>query len=271
MSTIAEVSQREVWYESAGTRLYALEVGQLDSPRPIVFMHGGLADHRAAMLYVGPLLAAHRVIIPDLRGAGRSVYAGALSWQQLADDLSALLTHLGIERAAIGGSSMGSGVALRFALSHPQRTLGLLLTAPVFAGSELGLSPAQAEAMRAMGEAGQLALERGVEALIPLYGRLPVVVRDRAVDMLRSFDAASVATTTRLLASGNQPFGSSGELAGLDVPALIIPGTDAEHPVAVAELYQQHIKRSQLADAAAPDLPIAIADFCSALPWPTRT
>ena len=271
MSTLADMPQREVWFESAGTRLFALEVGQLDSPRPIVFMHGGLADHRAAMLYVGPLLAAHRVILPDLRGAGRSVYADALTWQQLADDISALLAHLAIERAAIGGSSMGSGVALRFALSHPQRTLGLLLTAPVFAGAERGLSPAQAEAMRGMGEAGQVALERGVEALVPLYSRLPVVVRDRAVDMLLSFDAASVATTTRLLASGSQPFDSTDELAQLDAPALVVPGTDAEHPIEVAELYQQHIKRSQLADPAAPDLSTTITTFCAALPWPSCT
>ena len=268
MSTFAEMPQREVWFESAGTRLYALEVGQLDSPRPIVFMHGGLADHRAAMLYVGPLLAAHRVIVPDLRGAGRSVYAGALSWQQLADDLGALLAHLGIKRAAFGGSSMGSGAALRFALSHPERTLGLLLTAPVFSGTDRGLSPAQAEAMRGMGEAGQLALERGVEALIPLYDKLPVVVRDRAIEMLKSFDAASVATTTRLLASGKQPFDSATELSKLTVPALIIPGTDPEHPVEVAELYKQHIEHAQLADPTNPGLPNIIANFCASLPWP---
>jgi 3-oxoadipate enol-lactonase len=268
MEEEAMSTQREVWFENAGTRLYALEVGQLDSARAIVFMHGGLADHRAAMLYVGPLLAAHRVILPDLRGAGRSVYAGELTWQQLADDVAALLVHLGIESAAVGGSSMGSGVALRFALSQPQRTLGLLLTAPVFAGAERGLSPAQAEAMRAMGEAGQLALERGVEALIPLYGRLPVVVRERAVEMLRSFDAASVATTTRLLASGSQPFHATDELAQLDMPALIVPGTDAEHPIEIAELYGRHIQRAQLADPADPNLPTIISSFCNTLPWP---
>jgi len=268
MSTFTATSEREVWFERAGTRLYALEVGQLDSTKPIVFMHGGLADHRAAMLYVGPLLAAHRVIVPDLRGAGRSVFAGALSWQQLADDLDALLAHLGIERAAIGGSSMGSGVALRFALSHPERTAGLLLTAPVFAGTDRGLSPAQAEAMRGMGEAGQIALERGVEALIPLYNRLPVVVRERAVEMLKSFDAASVATTTRLLASGKQPFDSAAELSKLTVPALVIAGTDAEHPVEVAELYKNHIQHAQLADPADADLPNIIASFCASLPWP---
>jgi pimeloyl-ACP methyl ester carboxylesterase len=270
MSTFDETPQREVWFESNGIRLYALEVGQLDSDRPIVFMHGGLADHRAAMLSVGPLLAAQRVILPDLRGAGRSVFAGELSWQQLASDLGALLSHLGIERAAIGGSSMGSGVALRFALSHPERTVGLLLTAPVYSGADRGLSAAQAEAMRAMGEAGQIALERGVEALIPLYGQLPVAIRDRAIEMLRSFDAASVATTTRLLASGAQPFSSASELDTLTTPALIIQGTDAEHPVEVAELYAQHIPEAQLANPTDPALPIIIASFAAGLPWSYR-
>jgi pimeloyl-ACP methyl ester carboxylesterase len=271
MSTFDEMPQREVWFERDGTRLYALEVGQLDHDHPIVFMHGGLADHRAAMLYVGPLLAAHRVILPDLRGAGRSVFAGELSWQQLAADLSALLAHLRIERAAIGGSSMGSGVALRFALSHPEHTLGLLLTAPVFSGADRGLSPAQATAMQALGEAGEIALVRGIEALIPLYGRLPIAVRERAIEMLLSFDAASVATTTRLLASGAQPFGSADELAAIDVPVLVTPGTDAEHPLEVAELYVQHITHAQLAYPTSPELPETLARFCAALPWRTSS
>lgn len=264
-----EMAQREVWFESDGTRLYTREVGQLDSDRALVFMHGGLADHRAALLSVGPLLAAQRVILPDLRGSGRSVFAGELSWQQLARDIARLLAHLRVEHAAIGGSSMGSGVALRFALDQPQHTLGLLLTAPVFAGADRGLSAAQAAAMRAMGQAGELALERGVEALIPLYGRLPVVVRERAIEMLRSFDRASVATTTRLLASGAQPFDSARELAAIDVPALIIAGTDPEHPQDVAELYAQHMKQAQLADPASPNLPNIMTSFCAGLPWPT--
>jgi pimeloyl-ACP methyl ester carboxylesterase len=235
-----------------------------------VFLHGGLADHRAAMLNVGPLLAAQRVFLPDLRGAGRSHFASELSWQMLADDLDAWLTQLALDRAAIGGSSMGSGVALRFALDHPERTLGLLLTAPVFRGAELGLSEAQTTAMRGMGEAGRIALERGVEALIPLYGRLPVVVRERAIEMLCSFDAASVASTTRLLASGAQPFHSVTELAALNMPALIIPGTDAEHPLDVAELYREHMPHAQLAHPADPELSSLIARFCSKLPWHTQ-
>ena len=162
---------------------------------------------------------------------------------------------------------MGSGVALRFALSHPERTLGLFLTAPVYAGTERGLSQAQAEAMRAMGEAGQVALERGVEALIPLYGRLPIAVRTRATEMLRSFDAASVATTTRLLASGQQPFDATTNLTTIQAPALIIPGTDPEHHTDVAQLYSQHLQQAQLEDPTNPNLPTTITTFAAALPW----
>lgn len=258
-------SQTEIWFESHGTRLHAIEMGDKHGD-PVVFLHGGLADHRAALLNASPLTAAYRVILPDLRGSGRSVYREELSWQALADDLLALLDHLGIESAAVGGSSMGSAVALRFALSHPERVLGLLLVSAVYPGSDRGLSQAQEAAMRAIGESGQTALEHGLDALIPLYGRLPEPIRERAVAMLRDFDAASLAATTRLLASNVQPFETITELAQISVPTLVVPGTDAEHPAEVAELYAQHLPHARLAQPG-PELAAALTSFCEALPW----
>jgi pimeloyl-ACP methyl ester carboxylesterase len=195
------------------------------------------------------------------------VYAGELSWQQLADDVSALLAHLGIERAAIGGSSMGSAVALRCALSRPQQVLGLILIAPVYPGQDRELTEAQSAAMQALGEAGALALERGVEALIPLYARLPAPIRERAITMLRGFDAASVATTTRLLASNAQPFSSVQELGALQIPTLIVPGTDPQHPAQVAELYARHLDHSRLTEPAGPELAASLVSFCAGLAW----
>lgn len=255
----------EIWFENRGTRLFAIEMGNKNA-HPVVFLHGGLADHRAALLNAAPLTAAYRVIMPDLRGSGRSVYREELSWQALADDLIALLDHLGIDAAAVGGSSMGSAVALRAALIHPQRVLGLLLVAPVFPGSDRGLSHAQDAAMRAIGESGQTALAHGVEALTPLYGRLPESIRERAIAMLRDFDAASLAATTRLLASEVQPFESISELAQITVPTLVVPGTDAEHPADVAELYAQHLPHARLAQPG-PELPADMTRFCAGLPW----
>jgi pimeloyl-ACP methyl ester carboxylesterase len=252
-------TEREVWFESAGTRLYAVEIGH---GTPLVFLHGGLADHRSTLFRLGALAASHRLVAPDLRGSGRSIHAAALSWDQLADDVGALLEHLGCERAVIGGASMGSAVALRFALRHPRRTLGLVLMSPVYPGRDRGLPEAATAAMRAMDVAGQRALQEGIEALRPLYQRLPEPIRSRAIEMTVSFDPASVAATTRFLASGAQPIESVQELASIDAPVLLVPGTDAEHPPEVADLYARHLRRAVVIDAASPDVLERITAYC---------
>jgi 3-oxoadipate enol-lactonase len=235
----------EIWYESAGARLFAVERGH--GP-PVVFFHGGLADHRASWFRLGALAATHRLVTPDVRGAGRSHHASALDWDLLADDVVALLEHLGLRRAVIGGFSAGSGVALRLALRHPERVRALLLVAPVFAGEAEALMQASRAAMQRMAEAGQRARTEGIAAILPLYEALPPEIRDAAVAMARGFDPASVAATTQLLASGAMPFARLPELAALAMPTLVVPGTDPEHPAAVAERYAQEIPGCVLAD-----------------------
>lgn len=235
-------------FESAGARLYAVERGRGE---PLVFMHGGLADHRAALFRVGSLAAAHRLIAPDVRGAGRSHHAGDLSWEQLADDLAALLDHLGLERAVVGGVSAGSGVALAFARRHPRRLRALLLVSPVYLGRERGLNDAQRAAMRRMGDLGQRTATEGIAAIYPLFAPLPPALRDIALQMAAGFDPASVAATTRFLASGAQPFTDLGDLATITAPALVVPGTDPEHPADVAGQYARALPRATLIDPGA--------------------
>lgn len=66
--------------------------------------------------------AGYRVITPDLRGFGESEAPdGPYTMSVFADDVAALLDHLGIERAVIGGMSMGGYVLLNFLERHPQR------------------------------------------------------------------------------------------------------------------------------------------------------
>jgi hypothetical protein len=84
--------------------------------------------------------------------------------------------------------------------------------------------------------------------------------------MARGFDAASVAETTRFLATSAQPLESANELAAVDAPALIVPGTDAEHPANVAYLYAGHLRRAELVDPTSPEvISERIAAFCAAL------
>jgi len=268
-SSSPDVERRPVWFESAGSRLFAIDKGL---GLPLLFFHGGLADHRASLFHVGRLAVAHRVVMPDLRGSGRSVHAGDLSWDLLADDAGALLDHLEIEGAVVGGVSAGSAVALRFALRHPRRALGLLLKSPVYPGGDRQLTEAQWAAFRTMEAVGRRAVEEGIEVLCPLYERLPEAIREAALEMMRGFDPASVAATTRFLASGAQPFATVSELSAIEVPALLVPGTDPEHPAEVCALYAAHLRRATIVDPASADLLGRIeAFFQQQSPLPSET
>ena len=213
---------------------FELFVHEEGAGRPIVLLHGGLANHRSVFLYAQSLVAHMRVVAPDLRGSGRSVYRGALSWAALADDVAAVARARGITRAVVGGASFGAAVATVVALRHPALVERLVVLAPAYDG--VALTDAQRAAMDAMAAAGERAGVEGLGALMPLFDRLPVAMRDRAKAVVAGYDAASVATSTRFMASGEQPF-APGELARLEMPVLVVPGADPEHPRSVAEAY----------------------------------
>jgi pimeloyl-ACP methyl ester carboxylesterase len=258
----ATPTARDVWFDSAGTPLFAIDSG--DGP-PIVLLHGGLATHLACRVFARPL-ARFRVITPDLRASGRSIYRGALDWDRLADDVVALLDHLGVARAVIGGISFGAGVAVRTALRHPARTAGLVVLTPAFAGGDTGLTAAQDAAMRAMDAAGQRSLTEGVQVLLPLLDGLPAELRERARPVFLGYDAASVAASTRFMASGVQPFAASEDLAAIAAPALVVPGADPTHPPEVAAIYHRHLQRCTMCETDAMGYADAIAAFVDRLP-----
>lgn len=253
------MTQREIVFESAGARLWAFEMGE---GVPVVFLHGGLADHRAALFRVGALARRCRLIAPDLRGSGRSVHSGALDWDLLADDIVALLDHERIECAVIGGVSMGSAVALRFALRHPERASALIVMSPVYPGEDRGLDEAAKSAMQRMGEVGARVATEGVGALRPLFESLPEPVRAKAIEMMLGFDAASVAATTRFLATNAQPMKSAEELSAIRIPVMIIRGNDPQHPANVADLYARYLNEAEIVEPTSMDLDDRLTKFC---------
>jgi pimeloyl-ACP methyl ester carboxylesterase len=101
---------------------------------PLVMLHG------AIMPDVGPsaeALAQDRMIIaPHLQGRGHTRDIDrAFTYEAMADDVAALLAHIGVPRATILGQSMGGGVALRVGLRHPQLVDRLILVSTVMASS----------------------------------------------------------------------------------------------------------------------------------------
>lgn len=108
---------------------------------PVILLHGGLGSGDDFAWQVPALAAKMRVIVVDSRGHGRSTRAASgISYHQMAEDVVALLDHLGIAQAALVGWSDGGIVALDLALHHPARAGRIVVTGVNFDRS--GVKPA---------------------------------------------------------------------------------------------------------------------------------
>src|SRR5256886_16338589 len=94
----------------------------------LVLSHGFLQDSSMFDAQARQLRPRHGVITWDQRGHGSTVSTGeSITYWDSADALAALLDHLGVKRAVVGGMSQGGFIGLRFALRYPDRTAGLVL------------------------------------------------------------------------------------------------------------------------------------------------
>jgi pimeloyl-ACP methyl ester carboxylesterase len=106
----------------AGMRMYYEEAGRADGP-PLVLLHGFTGTGaREWNQHLAPLGERYRLIVPDLRGHGRTDNPGgsaAMNHRQFARDIASLCDSLGVDRSAFCGQSSGSMLLLSLALSAP--------------------------------------------------------------------------------------------------------------------------------------------------------
>jgi pimeloyl-ACP methyl ester carboxylesterase len=110
-----------------GQRLYYEDTG--GAGPPVVFSHGLFMDHEMFAPQVEALKGRYRCITWDERGhaGSTSETLSPFSYYDSADDLAALLAHLGIKRAVLAGMSQGGFLSLRCALTHPEIVRALVL------------------------------------------------------------------------------------------------------------------------------------------------
>jgi len=102
-------------------RLYYEEHGR---GTPLVLAYGIGGNTKMWDVNVPGLAARHRLILWEPRGHARSdapADPAKYSFQRWALDLKAVLDHLGLRRAHLGGLSLGAGIVTRFALRFPGR------------------------------------------------------------------------------------------------------------------------------------------------------
>ncbi len=120
-------------FDYNGHRISYAEYGEGD--RPLVLIHGLLMNRRM-FDRLGPEMAevGNRVITIDLLGHGRSDRPPEMTHYSMtffAREVVALLDHLAIDQAVIGGTSLGANTALETAYVAPKRVKGMMIEMPV--------------------------------------------------------------------------------------------------------------------------------------------
>jgi pimeloyl-ACP methyl ester carboxylesterase len=207
---------------------------------PVFLAHGFLMDRTMFGPQVEALVPDYRVITWDARSHGDSRDDGApFTYWDLAADCLALMDHLGIARAVVGGMSQGGFVALRAALLAPGRIRGLLLFDSQ-AGTEdpevVPLYQAMLDQWVAEGPSDQIA-----EVVSGLILGEPTLSREW-VPRWRARPHASMARPGQALLTRDDITERLGEI---DVPALVVHGSaDVSIPMDRAERLAAGLPRS---------------------------
>ena len=108
-----------------GMQMYYVTHGQGE---PLVLLHGYTGSSADWELFLPDLAKEYRLVMPDLRGHGRSTNPSmTFSFRQAALDMFALLDHLGIDQIKAIGMSGGGNTLLHMATQQPGRVAAMVL------------------------------------------------------------------------------------------------------------------------------------------------
>ncbi len=203
-----------------GIRLYYEDRG---AGRPLILLHGGLG----AIEMFGPnlpaLAAGRRVIAVDLQGHGRTADIDRpITAELMADDIAALIRHLGLEQADVMGYSLGGWVALQVAARHPA-----LVHRLVVVSSPIRRDGFYPELLAMQAQVGA-AMAEGMKQT-PMY-QLYASIAPRPEDWPRLLD--------KMGAAMRADYDYTREIAGLRIPTLVVAGdADMFPPSHAAEFF----------------------------------
>src|SRR3954469_20808991 len=210
----------------------------------------GLLMNRRMFEHLGPALAreGNRVICVDLLGHGRSDRPEDMrlySMPLFAKQVAALLDHLELEQAVVGGTSLGANVSLEFATRHGDRARGLFIEMPVLDNALAAIAAIFAPMFLAL-RVGKPAFEvlSRVTSLLPRTNNL----LDMGLDWVRQRPGPSVSVLEGLLLGETAPHRQ--ERQGITPPTLIIgPPNDPLPPFSDSGMLAEEVPGARLVEA----------------------
>lgn len=212
---------------------------------PLVLLHGLSDDSTFWLPLVDALSPPFRVVAPDLRGHGETDRPpGPYSIRQMAEDVAAAMTALGIPEARLAGFSMGSAAALQLALDHPERVRSLALLSVFVAGDpELkAVTDGLADALRTGGFGAFF------DAMLPRVISPGVIEANREVLALRREEKVRTESAPAVLAALDacMSWDVRAEFGRVRCPVLILSGReDRLTPPALAEAVHRELPGSR--------------------------
>jgi len=212
---------------------------------PILFVHGFPLSGGLWAPLVEPLSATHKLIIPDLRGFGRSAVADTARMSDFADDLRGLLREIGENRPVVlVGLSMGGYIAFEFFRRHADVLRALVL-------ADTRAEPDAPEARKGRLESADKVMSEGSAVVAdPMREKLfaphaSAALKDEWHAIMASTDPRAVAATLRGMADRPD---SRRTLHAIHVPTLVVVGEhDAITPPELAQTIHTEIAGSMLA------------------------
>lgn len=202
---------------------------------PFFYQHGLGGDvNQPFGLFQPP--AGFRMISFDCRGHGQTRPLGPeekISMATFSDDLLALMDHLRIERAVIGGISMGAAVALNFAVRHPERVRGLVLQRPAWLdqprGGNVGIYSEMARLIRQHGPVKGMELFKLAPSFQKAFKQSQPGAKSLLAHFLDPLAAERVALLERIPV--DSPHADRARWRALAVPTLVLASRQDEvHP-----------------------------------------
>ena len=191
---------------------------------PLILIHGGFGATGMFAGLLPTLTASRQVIAVDLQGHGRTAdIERSLRIESLADDIAALLAHLGIGTASVMGYSLGGAVALQTAIRHPEKVDRLIVVSAPYKRTAW-----YAESLAGMDQMSGAVAEQMKQT--PLY-EMYAAIAPRPEDWARMWDKMG-----DLL---RQDFDWSAGVSALTMPTLLVFGdADSVSPLHAAEFFE---------------------------------